>query len=597
MNGCFRVCVVLSPEFSIIFQAWPRAETFLLAEPLRAVFALPLMSEDTEAPTDFIRQMVATDLASGKCDGRVQTRFPPEPNGYLQIGHAKAICLNFEIARDFGGQCNLRFDDTNPEKESDEFVRAIKEDIRWLGYDWARVCFASDYFEQLFQWAIQLIESGDAYVDELDQEQIREFRGSLTEPGKNSPYRDRPAAESVALFERMRAGEFDDGKMVLRAKIDMAHPNMNMRDPIMYRIKRMHHHRLGEAWPIYPSYDFTHGQSDSIEQVTHSLCSLEFEDHRPLYDWFIEKLGIFPSKQSEFARLNLTYTVVSKRKLRELVEGGQVEGWDDPRMPTISGMRRRGYPAAAIRRFCRKVGITKTPSTSDIALLEHAVRDELNRSAVRRMAVMNPLEIELTNWPEDEVIEVDGVNNPEDEACGTRKIPFAKRIFIECEDFREEANKKFFRLKKGGEVRLRYAYIIKCDGVEKDASGKITKLYCSVDLDTLNKNPEDRKVKGVIHWVSADHAVKAQVKLFDRLFSVEKPEADKERRFLDFVNPDSLKDASALCEPSLADIEAGQTCQFERIGYFCADNIYSAPGSPVFNRTVSLRDSWSKKNK
>lgn len=555
------------------------------------------MSESTASPNDFIRQIVAADVAAGKHDGRVQTRFPPEPNGYLQIGHAKAICLNFDVANEFGGDCNLRFDDTNPEKESDEFVRAIQDDIKWLGYDWAKICYASDYFEQLFQWALQLIESGDAYVDELSSEATREHRGTLTEPGKKSPYRDRPVDENLDLFQRMRAGEFEDGKMVLRAKIDMAHPNMNMRDPVMYRIKRLHHHRLGDKWCIYPSYDFTHGQSDAIEEVTHSLCSLEFEDHRPLYDWFIEKLGIFPSRQTEFARLNLTYTVVSKRKLRALVEGGHVEAWNDPRMPTLSGMRRRGYPAAAIRSFCCTVGITKTPSTSDIALLEHAVRDELNRTADRRMAVMEPLEIELTNWPEGEVLDVVGHNNPGDESAGRRTIPFAKRLFIEKEDFREEANRKFFRLKTGGEVRLRHAYIIKCDKVVKDANGEITKLLCSVDKDTLNKNPEGRKVKGVIHWVSADHALEARVRLFDRLFSVEKPEADKEREFLEFVNPDSLTETSALCEPSLAEIEAGETCQFERIGYFCADSERSKPGLPVFNRTVSLRDSRAKKDK
>lgn len=555
------------------------------------------MSDNADKPTDFIRQMVAADVAAGKHGGRVQTRFPPEPNGYLQIGHAKAICLNFEIAKEFGGLCNLRFDDTNPEKESDEFVKAIEEDIKWLGYDWAKICFASDYFEQLFQWATQLIESGDAYVDELGPEDMRAYRGTITEPGKNSPYRERPAAESVDLFNRMRAGEFEDGTMVLRAKIDMAHPNMNMRDPVMYRIKRMHHHRVGDDWPIYPSYDFTHGQSDSLEEVTHSLCSLEFEDHRPLYDWFIERLGIFPSKQTEFARLNMTYTVVSKRKLRELVEGGHVAGWNDPRMPTLSGMRRRGYPAAAIRNFCRTIGITKTPSISDIALLEHAVRDELNRTADRRMAVLDPLEIELTNWPEGEVVEIEANNNPEDESAGSRRIPFSKRLFIEQDDFREEANRKFFRLKKGGEVRLRHAYIIKCDEVVKDADGGISKLLCSVDLDTLNKNPDDRKVKGVIHWVSADHALKSTVRLFDRLFSVEKPEADKERSFIEFVNPASLAEAEALCEPSLAEMEPGETCQFERIGYFCADVDASDTGAPVFNRTVALRDSWPKGEK
>ena len=554
------------------------------------------MSESKEKPIDFVRQMVAADVAAGKHDGRVQTRFPPEPNGYLQIGHAKAICLNFEIAREFKGLCNLRFDDTNPEKESEEFVQAIEDDIRWLGFEWAKVCFASDYFEQLFDWACQLIESGDAYVDDLSFDEMREYRGSITAPGKASPYRERPTAESLDLFKRMRAGEFADGEKVLRAKIDMAHPNMNMRDPVMYRIKRMHHHRVGDAWCIYPSYDFTHGQSDSLEQVTHSLCSLEFEDHRPLYDWFIEKLGIFPSKQTEFARLNLTYTVVSKRKLRTLVEGGYVSGWDDPRLPTLRGMRRRGYPAEAIRNFCATVGVTKVPSTSDVALLEHAVREVLNRTASRRMAVLNPLEVELTNWPEDEVIEVEGVNNPEDPDAGTRKIPFAKRLLIEQEDFREEANRKFFRLKLDGEVRLRGAYIIKCDSIEKDADGKVTKLLCSVDLDTLNKNPEDRKVKGVIHWVSAAHAIEAPVRLFDRLFSEEKPEADKAMEFTEFVNPDSLEEGIAYCEPSLAEIEAGATCQFERVGYFCADSEFSKPGQPVFNRTVGLRDTWAKKN-
>ncbi|MGJ8654769.1 MAG: glutamine--tRNA ligase/YqeY domain fusion protein [Opitutaceae bacterium] len=554
------------------------------------------MSELTDTPTDFIRQMVAADVAAGKHDGRVQTRFPPEPNGYLQIGHAKAICLNFEIAKEFGGKCNLRFDDTNPEKESDEFVQAIKEDIKWLGYEWEKICFASDYFEQLFEWAIQLIESGDAYVEELSFEEMREYRGSINEPGKPSPHRERPIAENLDLFKRMRAGEFEDGTKVLRAKIDMTHPNMNMRDPVMYRIKRMHHHRVGDEWCIYPSYDFTHGQSDSLEGVTHSLCSLEFEDHRPLYDWFIEKLGIFPSKQTEFSRLNLSYSVVSKRKLRTLVEGGHVTGWDDPRMPTLSGMRRRGYPPVSIRNFCATIGITKVPSMSDIALLEHAVKQELNSTAVRRMAVLDPLEVELTNWPEDKVVELDGINNPEDDSAGTRKVPFSKHLYIEQEDFKEEANRKFFRLKKGGEVRLRYGYIIKCDDCEKDADGNITKLYCSVDMDTLNKNPEDRKVKGVIHWVSRDHAIQAQVRVFDRLFSVEKPEADKEKEFVEFVNPDSMSEVNALCEPSLAELPLGETCQFERIGYFCPDLLLSKPDALVFNRTVALRDSWAKAN-
>lgn len=554
------------------------------------------MSESKEKPVDFIRQMVAAEVAAGKHDGQVQTRFPPEPNGYLQIGHAKAICLNFEIAREFGGLCNLRFDDTNPEKESDEFVQAIEADIRWLGFEWAKLCFASDYFEQLFEWACQLIESGDAYVDDLSFEKMREYRGTITTPGKDSPFRERPAEESLDLFKRMRAGEFEDGEKVLRAKIDMSHPNMNMRDPVMYRIKRMHHHRVGDAWCIYPSYDFTHGQSDSIEGVTHSLCSLEFEDHRLLYDWFIEKLDIFPSKQTEFARLNLSYTVVSKRKLRILVEGNYVSAWDDPRLPTLRGMRRRGYPAEAIRNFCATVGVTKVPSTIDVALLEHAVREVLNRTAIRRMAVLDPLEVELTNWADGEVLEVEGINNPEDPKAGTRKIPFGKHLYIEQEDFREEANRKFFRLKLGGEVRLRGAYIIKCDSVEKDATGKVSKLLCSVDLDTLNKNPEDRKVKGVIHWVSSQHALKTPVRLFDRLFYEEKPESNKAVEFTEFLNPDSLKETLAYCEPSLAEIPSGETCQFERVGYFCADSVLSEPGKPVFNSTVSLRDTWAKKN-
>lgn len=553
------------------------------------------MSDQPDTAKDFIRQMIAADVAAGKHGGRVQTRFPPEPNGYLQIGHAKAICLNFEIAQAFGGRCNLRFDDTNPEKESDEFVQAIQEDIRWLGYQWDQLCFASDYFEQLFYWACQLIESGDAYVDDLSFEDMRAYRGSLTEPGRDSPSRTRPVAESLDLFHRMRGGEFADGAKVLRAKIDMAHPNMNMRDPVLYRIKRMHHHRVGNQWCIYPSYDFTHGQSDSLEEVTHSLCSLEFEDHRPLYDWFIQKLGIFPSQQTEFARLNLTYTVVSKRKLRALVEGGQVTGWDDPRMPTLRGMRRRGYPAAAIRNFCAKVGVTKVPSTSDVALLEHAVREELNRVAPRRMAVLDPIEIEITNWQGAETQWVDAINNPEDASAGSRSVPFSQRLYIERDDFKEDGNRKFFRLKPGGEVRLRGAYIVRCDQVIKDEEGQVTKLQCAVDWDTLNKNPIDRKVKGVIHWVSQAHAVPAQVRLFDRLFAVEKPEADKSRDFTEWLNPDSLQKVRAFCEPSLAELPLGSTCQFERIGYFCRDTADEDPAALVFNRTVALRDSWAKR--
>ena len=555
------------------------------------------MSEDlnkSAKPVDFIRQMIQDNVDQGLHEGRVHTRFPPEPNGYLQIGHAKAICLNFEIAKEFGGICNLRFDDTNPEKESDEFVQAIQEDIRWLGYEWDKLCFASDYFEQLYNWAIQLINSGDAYVDESDPETIRVNRGTLTEPGKDCTYRNRPTEESLDLFQRMRRGEFEDGAMVLRAKIDMAHPNMNMRDPVMYRIKRMTHHRVGDAWPIYPSYDFTHGQSDSLEEITHSLCSLEFEDHRPLYDWFIQKLGIFPSKQTEFARMNLSYTVLSKRKLRELVEGDFVEGWEDPRMPTLAGMRRRGYPAEAIRNFCKTAGVTKVPSTSDIALLEHSVRDVLNRVAPRRMALFDPLEIELSNWDEAEVKLLEGAVNPEDPSLGMRKIPFGKKLWIEQSDFREEANRKFFRLKPDGEVRLRNAYIIRCDSVIKDDSGKVIKLLCHVDLETLGKNPEDRKVKGVIHWLHADSAIEAKVRNLGRLFTEEKPEADSEKHFTEYFNQESSSEVLAYCEPSIRDLNDGETCQFERIGYFCRDKAKEAQqghGGLYFNQTISLKDS------
>ena len=555
------------------------------------------MSEDlnkSAKPVDFIRQMIQDNVDQGLHEGRVHTRFPPEPNGYLQIGHAKAICLNFEIAKEFGGLCNLRFDDTNPEKESDEFVQAIQKDIRWLGYEWDKLCFASDYFEQLYNWAIQLINSGDAYVDESDPETIRVNRGTLTEPGKDCAYRNRPTEESYDLFQRMRRGEFEDGAMVLRAKIDMAHPNMNMRDPVMYRIKRMTHHRVGDAWPIYPSYDFTHGQSDSLEEITHSLCSLEFEDHRPLYDWFIQKLGIFPSKQTEFARMNLSYTVLSKRKLRELVEGDFVEGWEDPRMPTLAGMRRRGYPAEAIRNFCKTAGVTKVPSTSDIALLEHSVRDVLNRVAPRRMALFDPLEIELSNWDEAEVKLLEGAVNPEDPSLGMRKIPFGKKLWIEQSDFREEANRKFFRLKLDGEVRLRNAYIIRCDSVIKDDTGKAIKLLCHVDLKTLGKNPEDRKVKGVIHWLHADSAIEAKVRNLGRLFTEEKPEADSEKHFTEYFNQESSSEVLAYCEPSICDLNDGETCQFERIGYFCRDKAKEAQqghGGLYFNQTISLKDS------
>ena len=545
-----------------------------------------------DKPVDFIRQKIQADVLNDLHQGRVHTRFPPEPNGYLQMGHAKAICLNFEIANEFGGKCNLRFDDTNPEKESEEFVKAIQKDIKWLGFSWDNLCFASDYFEQLYVWAHELIQSGNAYVDESDPETIRLNRGSLNKIGINSKYRDRSIEESADLFTKMRSGEFKDGSMVLRAKIDMAHPNMNMRDPVMYRIKRMKHHRLGNTWPIYPSYDFTHGQSDSIEKITHSLCSLEFEDHRPLYEWFIEKLKIFPSKQTEFSRMNLSYTILSKRKLRTLVEGGYVDSWDDPRMPTLAGMRRRGYPPEAIRNFCKIAGVTKVPSMSDIALLEHSVRDVLNRFAPRRMAIFDPLEIELINWDEG-VQFLEGAINPEDTTLGTRKIPFGKHIWIEQNDFKEEANRKFFRLKLGGEVRLRNSYIIRCDSVIKDNSGKIKKLLCYVDKETLGRNPEDRKVKGVIHWVHPSSSVKAIVRKLGRLFTEEKPEEDGD--FIDSLNKSSSEEILCYCEPSVLELNAEETCQFERIGYFCRDADKSntsnnALGNSLyFNQTISLK--------
>jgi len=591
------------------------------------------MSESDEKPSNFIRDIVVEDLKSGRVNA-VQTRFPPEPNGYLHIGHSKSICLNFGLAEEFGGKTNLRFDDTNPEKESTEYVEAIKADVHWLGFDWDRECYASDYFEQLYRWAETLIEGGKAYVCDLNGEQIREYRGNLTEPGKPSPFRERTASENLDLFRRMRAGEFADGAKTLRAKIDMASPNLNLRDPILYRIKRARHHRVGDAWPIYPSYDYTHGQSDSIEQVTHSICTLEFEAHRPLYDWFIEQLGIFPSRQFEFSRLNLNYTVMSKRKLLQLVQEGRVSGWDDPRMPTVSGARRRGVPPLALRRFCETIGVTKFNATTDIALLEHAIRTVLNWQAVRRMAVLDPIKITLVNYPSDKTEYVEAVNNPEAPEAGVRRIPFGRELYIEREDFMEAAPKKFFRLKPGGEVRLRNAYVIRCDEVIKDQAGAVTELRCTVDHDTLGKNPEGRKVKGVIHWVSANEAVAAEVRLYDRLFSVEKPEADKERPFTDFLNPDSLQTVRAWIEPELAgdarrvlaEIEQGAELpirgeeadgegvsgtesaafsarrplyasdlrvQFERVGYFCLDPD-STREQKVFNRTVSLKDSWAK---
>ncbi len=544
-----------------------------------------------EEQQDFIRRIVAEDVASGRCPDGVVTRFPPEPNGYLHLGHAKSICLNFGIAREFGGRCHLRFDDTNPEKEDEEYVESIRQDIRWLGFEWDRECFASDYFEQLFEWGLDLIAKGHAYVCELDGEEIRRTRGTLTEPGVDSPYRDRPAEESRELFMRMRAGDFPDGSRVLRSRIDMAHPNLNLRDPVLYRIRRAHHHRTGDDWPIYPTYDFTHGQSDSIERITHSICTLEFENHRPLYDWFIEKLGIFPSRQYEFARLNLEYTLMSKRRLIQLVNEGHVRGWDDPRLPTLRGIRRRGVPAEAVRNFCRAIGVTKFDSVTDYALFEHCVRDVMNRDCPRAMAVLDPLPVTVTNFGEEETLEVDAVNNPGDPEAGSRKVPFSNKILIERSDFLEDPPKKFFRLSPGAEVRLRYAYVLRCDEVEKDEEGRVTGITASIDRDTLGKQPEGRKVKGVIHWVSQKHAIPAEIRLYDRLYSVPNPGASGDP--IEDLNPDSLQVIEGYLEPSLGELPEGASVQFERMGYFVRD-ADSTPARPVFNRTVTLKDSWSK---
>ncbi len=550
------------------------------------------------ALNDFIRQIVAADLKAGKNDGRVHTRFPPEPNGYLHIGHAKSICLNFGVAAENGGLCNLRFDDTNPTKEDVEYVDAIKDDIRWLGFDWEdRIFYASDYFQQLYDYAEQLIREGKAYVCSLSADEIREYRGTLTEPGKNSPYRDRSVEENLDLFRRMRAGEFEDGAHVLRAKIDMASPNINMRDPTVYRIRKAHHHRTGDAWCIYPMYDFAHCISDAIERITHSICTLEFEDHRPLYDWYLDELrtSCHP-QQIEFARLNLTYTVLSKRRLLELVRDKHVDGWDDPRMPTIRGLRRRGYPPGALRELARRVGVTKKDSVVDFAMLEHCVRDELNRTAARVMGVLKPLRVVIENYPEDLVEEMDAVNNPEDASAGTRKVPFSRVLYIERDDFREDPPKKFFRLAPGREVRLRYAYYVTCTGVVKDDAGEVVELRCTYDPATRGGNaPDGRKVKSTIHWVSAAHAVNAEVRLYDRLFSAEAPGSGEGRDYKDDINPKSLEILStAVLEPSLANAKPGDNFQFERQGYFCVDLKSSKPGSLVFNRTVPLRDTWAK---
>lgn len=547
---------------------------------------------------DFIRTIVAADVAAGKNGGRVVTRFPPEPNGYLHIGHAKAFCLNFGIAAEYGGQCHLRMDDTNPEGEDMRYVEAMKEDIRWLGCDWGDDFFyASDYFGALHDYAVQLITAGKAYVCDLSPAQIRDYRGTLTKPGKDSPHRDRSVEDNIDLFSRMKAGEFPDGARVLRARIDMASPNLNLRDPVMYRIVHAEHYRVGPEWYIYPTYDWAHGLEDSIEGVTHSLCDVDFENHRPLYDWFLDQLDVHHPQQIEFGRMNVTYTVTSKRKLLLLVEGGHVEGWDDPRMPTISGMRRRGYTPLSIRKFIEKAGVTKLNTLSDIALLEHCVRDDLNRTTNRVMAVLSPLKVVIENFPEGEVDMLDAVNNPEDPSAGTRKVPFSRVIYIEKDDFLEEAPRKFFRLAPGREVRLRYGFFITCTGFEKDEkTGEIVELRCSYDPETRGgQAPDGRKVRGTIHWVSADQAIEADVRLYDRLFDKENPDdVETGGSFIDNVNQASLKTVKAYVETSLAQAEPGARYQFERIGYFTVDSVDSAPGKPVFNRTVALRDSWAK---
>jgi glutaminyl-tRNA synthetase len=553
------------------------------------------LEENASAPSNFIRTMIAEDLAGGRFD-RVHTRFPPEPNGYLHIGHAKALTIDFGMAEEFGGKCNLRFDDTNPAKEETEYVENIMEDIRWLGFDWEdRLFFASDYFGQLYAYAVQLIKAGKAYVDHLSADEVREYRGTLTEPGRNSPYRDRSIEENLDLFERMKNGEFREGECVLRARIDMASPNMNMRDPTMYRIVHAPHHRTGTAWHIYPMYDFAHGQSDSIEGITHSLCSLEYEDHRPLYDWFLEALGIYHPRQIEFARLNLTYTVMSKRKLRRLVEGDFVRGWDDPRMPTLCGMRRLGYTSAAIRGFLDRIGVAKSNSLVEIELLEHMVRDDLNRTSPRVMGVLDPLRVVIENYPEDQVDLMEAVNNPEDAAAGTRQVPFSRVLYIEREDFMEDPPRKFYRLSPGREVRLRYAYFITCTNVIKDAAGNIIELRCTYDPATKGGDaPDGRKVKATLHWVSAAHAVQAEVRLYDRLFA--HPNPDSFDDFVEALNPESLQIVlQAYLEPSVAGAAPGTFYQFERLGYFCVDPD-SSPDHLVFNKTVGLKDKWARIN-
>ena len=550
---------------------------------------------EAAAPQDFLRAIVADDLRTGKFGGRVVTRFPPEPNGYMHIGHAKSVSINFGIAEENGGVCHLRFDDTNPTTEEVEYVEAFQRDIRWLGYDWGgHLYFASDHFDRLYEFAVQLVRAGRAYVCDLSQEEIREYRGTLTEPGRESPYRDRTVEENLDLLGRMRAGEFDEGSLVLRAKIDMASGNLNMRDPVLYRILKVPHHRTGDRWCIYPTYDFGHGQADSIEGITHSICTIEFEDHRPLYDWLLDELGVYHPRQIEFARLNVSHTIMSKRKLMQLIEQGHVTGWDDPRMPTISAMRRRGYTPESIRRFVESVGVAKREKTVGIAMLEHFVREDLNRKARRVMGVLRPLRVVIDNYPEGQVEELDAVNNPEDPAMGSRKVPFSRDLYIERYDFHEDPPRKFFRLAPGREVRLRYGYFIKCVGVVKDERGEVVELRCTYDPETRGGHaPDGRKVRGTIHWVSAAESVAAEVRLYDLLFTVEKP--DDEADYETTLNPDSLETlTSCRLEPGLAEAEPGTPYQFERLGYFRVDSEDSSPGALVFNRTVPLRDSWRK---
>ena len=559
------------------------------------------MTEENPTKTNFIREIIDEHNRTGRFGGRVHTRFPPEPNGYLHIGHAKALCIDFGIAEDYGGITNLRYDDTNPVKEDVEYVDAIKEDIRWLGFDWGdREFYASDYFEPLYEMALQLIRKGLAYVDELSQEEMREYRGTLTEPGKNSPWRDRPIEENLDLFKRMRAGEFPDGSKTLRAKIDMASPNINMRDPVMYRILHATHHRTGDAWCIYPMYDFAHGQSDSLEGITHSMCSLEYENHRPLYDWFLDQLDIFHPQQIEFARLNLTHTVMSKRKLRRLVENGLVDGWTDPRMPTLAAMRRRGYPAAAIREFIDTIGVAKSDSFVEVELLEHIVRDQLNQTAKRRMAVLQPLKVVLTNYPEEQVEYFEVPDFPQDpEAGGSRKVPFGRELWIERDDFAEVPPPKYHRLSPGKEVRLMNAYFVTCTDIVKDQDGNVIEIHCTYDPETRGGSaPDGRKVKGTIHWVSAAHAIEAEVRIYDQMFLDEYPEDLPEgETFLDNFNHDSLQVVSACLEPDLANAQVGEAYQFVRDGYFALDNVHTQAGKLVFNRTIGLVDSWAKAQK